>query len=104
MPRRRTRRTRPARSRADGGGDAPPGSGCGIILVCSTPEFGAGVPMTEGTMSDNYQKNQSVTDRVKEVSGVYKAGVDPESAKGLMLPFIVFGVIVVVFGGLIVSL
>jgi hypothetical protein len=44
-------------------------------------------------MSDQYAKNQSVTDRVKEVSGVYKAGVDPESAKGLALPFIIFGVI-----------
>ena len=55
-------------------------------------------------MGDKYVKDQSLVDRVKEVSGIYKAGVDEDSVKGLMLPFIIFTVIVVVVGGMIISL
>jgi len=49
-------------------------------------------------MSDSdYEKKVSTLDRWREMSGLYKLGFDPESAKGLAFPFVAVAVI----GGLL---
>lgn len=47
-------------------------------------------------MSDN-EKKLSLVDRWREKSGLYKLGIDPSSAAGLIFPFAV----VIVIGGLL---
>ena len=47
-------------------------------------------------MSD-YEKKVSPLDRWREMSGLYKLGIDPESAKGLAFPFVAVALI----GGLL---
>ena len=47
-------------------------------------------------MSD-YEKKVSPLDRWREMSGLYKLGFDPESAKGLAFPFVTVALI----GGLL---
>ncbi len=44
-------------------------------------------------MSDGYKKNVSIIDRWRELSGLYKLGIDPESFKGLGFPVILIAVI-----------
>lgn len=44
-------------------------------------------------MSDGYKKDVSIIDRWRELSGLYKLGIDPDSVRGLALPFIVVAII-----------
>lgn len=52
--------------------------------------------MSESTPTKNF----GPIDKWREMSGLYKLGFDPESLKGLMLPFMLTGIFVV-FGFLI---
>ncbi len=42
-------------------------------------------------MTERFEKDFGPIDSARERSGLYKLGFDPESFKGLMLPFILAG-------------
>jgi hypothetical protein len=48
--------------------------------------------MSDG-YSNGYKKDVSIIDRWRELSGLYKLGIDPDSVIGFVFPFIVVAVI-----------
>ena len=48
-------------------------------------------------MDNGYKKDVSIIDRWRELSGLYKLGIDPDSVLGLAFPFLI---VLVIGGGL----